>query len=163
MASKTAPSLWCDGPWLYLIWQTPSFCSPAPPCQFQFSLASGYISGIPAFEWQWHGGPTREERQPVEPVLLHMTESWLPVPYLGDFLFRVVKIFDSCSISLSGPMTRTWQALPAHSTLACVFRIPLLWEERMKLQIAACNTALVCFYGRDQRCGRGDPHAVHYC
>lgn len=54
----------------------------------------------------------------MEPVFLCMTESWLPVPYLGDFSFCVVKVFDSCSISLSGPMTGTWQALLAHSTLA---------------------------------------------
>lgn len=53
----------------------------------------------------------------MEPVLC-MTGSWLHVPHLGDFLFRVVKIFDSCSISLSGPMIGTWQALLAHCTLA---------------------------------------------
>ena len=97
----------------------------------------------------------------MDPVVC-TTESWLPLPYRGGVLFHVVKIFDSCSVSLGGPMTGTWQARRTLALPACVFRIPLLWEEHMKLWIAACRTALVCFQGRDQRRGRGERHTVHF-
>lgn len=46
VVTKTAPSLWCDVPWLYLIWQTPSLCPPVASCQFQFSLQVGRFLGF---------------------------------------------------------------------------------------------------------------------
>lgn len=39
----------------------------------------------------------------MKPVLLCVTESWLLIPYLGDFLLHAVKVFGSCYIRLGAP------------------------------------------------------------